>query len=105
MKYKDKITRKDGSWRNGRYATVITEPDSEGVILARFGRAGKYFEGKARNYIVIDDSNPNLTRKEFETLLTKAAQPLPKPEQPPAQETEQTLESQTSDDCSESHTH
>ena len=31
-----------------------------------------------------------LTRKEFEALLTKAAQPLPKPEQPPAQEIEQT---------------
>ena len=49
--------------------------------------------------------NKPLTKPEFEALLTKAAQPLPKPEQPPAQETEQTLESQTSDDCSENHTH
>jgi len=48
--------------------------------------------------------NKPLTKPEFEALLTKAAQPLPKPEQPPAQETEQTLESQTSDDCSGSHT-
>ncbi len=46
----------------------------------------------------------DLTKQEFEALLTKAAQPLPKPEQPPAQEKEQPLESQTSDDCNESHT-
>lgn len=37
-------------------------------------------------------------------LLTKAAQPLPKPEQPPAQEAKQTSGQPTSDDCSGSHT-
>lgn len=45
-----------------------------------------------------------LTKPEFEALLKKSAQPLPKLGQPPAQETKQTLESQTSDDCNESHT-
>jgi len=45
-----------------------------------------------------------LTKQEFEALLTKAAQPLPKREQPPAQEVEQTSGQPTSDDCNESHT-
>ena len=46
-----------------------------------------------------------LTQKEFEALLTKAAQPLQKPEQPPDREAKQTSEQPTSGDCSESHTH
>ena len=45
-----------------------------------------------------------LTKKEFEALLTKAAQSLPKLEQPPDQEGEQTSGQPTSDDCNESHT-
>jgi len=45
-----------------------------------------------------------LTRKEFEALLTKSAQPL-EPEQQPDSLGEQTSESPTSGDCSENHTH
>lgn len=45
-----------------------------------------------------------LTKPEFEALLTKAAQPLPKPEQPPDQEKEQTSGQPTSGDCNENHT-
>ena len=46
-----------------------------------------------------------LTKSEFEALLSKAAQPLPELGQQPAQEEERTSESQTSGDCSDSHTH
>lgn len=49
--------------------------------------------GQRRGFRLIksEGGNPNpLTKPEFEALLTKAAQPLPKPEQPPAQEKEQT---------------
>jgi len=56
MKYHDRIVRKDGKWKKGRYATVLTEPDEDGIILARFGSKGKYFEGKAENYVVIKQS-------------------------------------------------
>ncbi len=55
MKRYDKISRK--GWRKGRFATVISEePDKDGTILARFGRRGKYFEGYAENYYVINET-------------------------------------------------
>lgn len=48
-----------------------------------------------------------LTENEFESLLTKASQPLQvKPQgQKPDSKEGQTLESPTSDDCTENHTH
>ena len=48
-----------------------------------------------------------LTEQEFESLLTKSSQPLrgkPQGKTPDSKEV-QTLESQTSDDCTENHTH
>ena len=48
-----------------------------------------------------------LTEKDFEALLTKASQPLqgkPQGRIPDSKEV-QTSESQTSDDCTENHTH
>ena len=47
------------------------------------------------------DKQKPLTKQEFEALLTKAAQPLPLPDQ----EVEKTSEPVPSDDCSENHTH
>ena len=53
MKYHDRIVRKDGKWKKGRYATVISEPDKDAIIFARHGSRGKCFEGKAEDYVVI----------------------------------------------------
>lgn len=61
MKFHDRIVRKDGKWKKGRYATVISGPDEEGVILARFGSMGKYFEGRAGNYVVIREGKDDET--------------------------------------------
>ena len=55
MKYLDKVTRKDGTWKKGRYATVICEPNENGEIFMRFGSMGKYFAGWAKDYIVIEE--------------------------------------------------
>ena len=55
MKFHDRIVRRDGKWKKGRYATVISEPDEKGVILARFGSKGKYFEGRVDNYVVVHE--------------------------------------------------
>jgi len=57
LKSGDKITRKDGKWKRRRFATVISEPDEGGVILARFGTMGKYFAGYAKNYIRVTENN------------------------------------------------
>lgn len=46
---------------------------------------------------------PTFTATEFENLLDKASQPLPKPK-PDSKEVE-TSKSQSSDDCTESRTH
>lgn len=49
------------------------------------------------------NSKQNITKPEFETLLKKAAQPVPKPK--PDQEAKETSEQPNSGGCSGIHTH
>lgn len=50
-------------------------------------------------------SKDNLTKQEFEDLLTKAAQPLKEPSQKSSQEEDKKSEHQNGDDCTGKHTH
>ncbi len=51
----NRIIRKDGKWKKGRFATVISppNPDRGGEFMARFGQQGKFFVALAKFYVVL----------------------------------------------------
>jgi len=75
---------------------------AEGADLFTAGAGGMWIAVQQNGFRKVISIMDDLTKPEFEALLTKAAQPLPKPK--PDQEAEQTSEQPTSGDCNENHT-